>query len=126
MNYILPLTVLRNSLGDCTFGGISSKATQLYLVGIKEEGSKEVTYMENLLKEEKKLYIGYSSENCTHVILIKRKLFGQEADYIVPLDLYKSGKWYMAGGNFAYTSDSRFSEITGHRYPLPIFDRVED
>lgn len=31
------------------------------------------------------------------------------------------GKWTMFGGNFIYTSDSRFPS----RYPIPVHDRVE-
>ena len=31
----------------------------------------------------------------------------------------------MCGGNFVYTSDSRYSEVTGVRYPLAVHDRFE-
>lgn len=34
-------------------------------------------------------------------------------------------RWYMAGGNFLYTSDSRFREITKSKYPISIHDRYE-
>jgi hypothetical protein len=39
----------------------------------------------------------------------------------VPRDVLESGKWYMFGGNFIYTSDSRFPT----KEPIKIFDRVE-
>ena len=48
---------------------------------------------------------------------------------LVPYD--RDGKWTMFGGNFAYTSDSRFSEavsaIVGYRFygAVPIHDRIE-
>ena len=37
--------------------------------------------------------------------------------------LYESNNMYAFGGNFLYTSDSRFKEITGIEYPVPISDR---
>jgi len=39
----------------------------------------------------------------------------------VPKKLKDEGVWYMNGGNFVYTSDSRFPAD----YPIPVFDRVE-
>lgn len=41
-----------------------------------------------------------------------------------PLDSTTTGKWYMFGGNFLWTSDSRFREISDH--PIPVHDRHED
>lgn len=38
---------------------------------------------------------------------------------------YCRKRWYMMGGNFLYTSDSRFKEITGISYPIAIHDRYE-
>ena len=40
----------------------------------------------------------------------------------VPKSLLDSDKHYMFGGNFAYTSDSRFPS----KAPIKIFDRVEN
>lgn len=34
------------------------------------------------------------------------------------------GKWTMNGGNFVYTSDSRFGRKYGHQ-PIAVHDRVE-
>jgi hypothetical protein len=51
--------------------------------------------------------------------------------HLVPLELFESGKWAMFGGNYAGTSDGRWSEmgrtIFGHDYLdiVQIHDRVE-
>lgn len=36
------------------------------------------------------------------------------------------GKHQMFGGNFLYTSDSNFSEITGSNAPISVHDRFEE
>lgn len=51
-----------------------------------------------------------------------REVFGKQYTRLVPHYLVNSGKWSMMGGNFAYSSDSRFP----FDYPLPIHDRVEN
>lgn len=53
----------------------------------------------------------------------RRKLFGGTQEHIsaVPLEVLQSGKHPMMGGNFIWTSDSRFP----HNYPIPVHDRVE-
>ena len=45
--------------------------------------------------------------------------------YVDAKPLYFPRRWYMAGGNFLYTSDSRYKEITGISYPVSIHDRYE-
>ena len=40
--------------------------------------------------------------------------------HAVPLELRNAGKHTMFGGNFIYTSDSRFPQ----RFPIPVHDRV--
>lgn len=48
---------------------------------------------------------------------------GQE--YVDCKPAYCRKRWYMAGGNILYTSDSRFKQITGISYPIAIHDRYE-
>ena len=55
------------------------------------------------------------------LILIKRNLFGKPAWYAKPASLVKSNSQCMMGGNFIYTSDSRFPGDA----PIPVHDRVE-
>ena len=49
----------------------------------------------------------------------------QDKEYIDCKPAYCRKRWYMMGGNFLYTSDSRFKEITGISYPIAIHDRYE-
>ena len=94
-------TVYRPSnMADCTNGGVSSRYHAVVLVGNDVEGPFEAEGRENVLQ------------------LIYREKWG---DFIaVPLD-YGKGKHYMFGGNFLYTSDSRFPVS----HPVKIFDRRE-
>ena len=96
--------VYKNSLGDCTNHGLTSKYDHLNL------------YYGQLNEEE----INELPEDS--LILIERVLCGEPAHYAVPVEIYKSGRHSMAGGNFVYTSDSRFPE----KAPLSVHDRVEN
>ncbi|WP_286152545.1 hypothetical protein [Sporofaciens musculi] len=100
----LTAEVFRSSLGDCTNGGISSTRDTLYILSetkgpFKPEDIRECVYIE------------------------WREACGEQ--YIDCKPAYCSGRWYMSGGNFLYTSDSRFREITESMYPIPIHDRYE-
>lgn len=53
--------------------------------------------------------------------LVRRELFGSTYIHAVPAEL--EGRHTMFGGNFIYTSDSRFRNISNQ--PIPIHDRVE-
>lgn len=95
--------VYRNSLGDCIANGISSNLIQLILVG---EGIPEI----------------FEGDETNTVKLVKRSLFGSEHLHVEPISEKPSNCiGPMAGGNFIYTSDSRFPS----KYPLSIHDRYE-
>lgn len=98
---------------DCTNNGLSSKGSSFPMV-VLEFGETSAMAIETLRNE------GKDPER--HFLLVKRNLFGGNADYIKPLT---ETRWVMMGGNFGYTSDSRFNDYTGSRTPLPIHDRVE-
>lgn len=105
----LALYVYRWSLGDCTNNGISSRYDKLILIGDDVEGPETVD-------------LDNPPENV--VTIVKRRIFGREEYlHLEPLDGHFNGggKWYMDGGNVAYSSDSRFPS----RYPLTIHDRHE-
>ena len=85
---------------DCTNGGVSSRYHAVVLVGNDVEGPFEAEGRENVLQ------------------LIYRARY---KDFIAaPLD-YGQGRHYMFGGNFLYSSDSRWPVS----YPVKIFDRLE-
>lgn len=84
---------------DCSINGISSRYTQVLLVG---EDIPEI------FSEREGLPV---------VKLVKRVIFGNPYMHVQPVD----GVGYSFGGNFCYTSDSRFP----NDYPLAIHDRQE-
>lgn len=111
----LIVNVYRSSGSDCTNGGISSKHQTLCVVNA--EGPFEPT------------------ENCPAVMLdnhypgivrIVPAVQGALGHWFV-----NKTKWFMAGGNYAATSDSRFSyaieALTDARFygAVSIHDRVE-
>jgi hypothetical protein len=108
----LLVTVYRNGGkgifdGDTTNGGISSKHDKFILVG---DGVEEVFS---------------ATEDTPAIRLIKRRIMGREFWIAAPLDAKFEGEGggfpYMFGGNFLYTSDSRFPSDA----PIKIFDRLE-
>lgn len=103
----LPIYVYKSASGDCTNGGISSRYNRLLLVC--EEGFETIDESnppENLVK------------------IVTRHLFGEEYKHIEPVARPDGNcVGWMAGGNIAYTCDSRFSRMS--QYPLSIHDRQE-
>lgn len=96
--------VYRSDLGDCTNDGISSERRELYILA-KEKGP-------------------FEPEDIRECVYIEwRDVCGEL--YIDCKPAYFKKHWYMAGGNFLYTSDSRFREITKSQYPISIHDRYE-
>lgn len=105
----LPVSVYRSDfISDCSNGGITSRFKRLLVIcpdgfiDVDEDNPPE-----NLCK------------------VVKRHLFGRDVYHIEPVAEPKGAGW-MAGGNFAHTSDSRFSDMCGHQYgALAIHDRQE-
>ncbi|MDD3029862.1 MAG: hypothetical protein PHS57_06255 [Alphaproteobacteria bacterium] len=104
----LSVFVYRNScLGDCTNGGISAKHDRLLVlckdgnVTIDEENPPE-----NLVK-------------------LVHRVIGRDVYHLEPV-APAAGVGWMAGGNYAGTSDSLFSEMTGIYGAISIHDRDED
>ena len=91
--------VYKNPLGDCTNNGISSMWDSLILVGDK-------------IPE-----IFDSSSN--DVVELKLKFYNDQPYYYV--EPVGETRHCMFGGNFIYSSDSRFPAD----YPIPIHDRIE-
>lgn len=99
----------RHPLGDCTNNGLTS-------VGNSFDLYFDVDIVDNIPGK-------YVVDNIPDdaLILVKRNLFGKSAWYAKPASLFKSGTQSMMGGNFVYTSDSRFPGDA----PIPVHDRVE-
>ena len=100
---VLPVNVYRWTLGDCTNGGISGKFDSLYL--ICDGGWLEVEDTDPRL-----------------IKLVVTEYWGVEHVHVEPVnDPNKKEISYMSGGNFVYSSDSRFP----FDYPLSVHDRSE-
>lgn len=104
----IPVYVYKHPLGDFTNGGISGKNSELLLVC--DEG-----------------FIDIDPENPPEnaVKMVHRFLFGGDVYHIEPLER-PTGVGWMDGGNYAATSDSRFSRMCGGMYgAIAIHDRQE-
>lgn len=114
----LTVHVFRSSLGDCSNNGISAGADSLLVWGATLEG---YITLDDAVKDP---YISYP-----RAVLVPGNLPGLAK--IVPWGAFLHKRHTMFGGNFAYTSDSRFSRaieaITGAPFSgaVPIHDRIE-
>lgn len=89
----------RRSPKGSTNGGISSDFDSFTLVGVD----------------------GPSEPNMTSPAIYLKQDFNGIRGNTVAVPSLTDGKWYMFGGNFIYSSDSRFPS----RRPIPIHDRTE-
>ena len=115
---VLPVTVYRNPKYDCTNDGISSRYDELLVAC--PEGFKEV-----------------DSDNLpdNFAMLVSRHVFGDTTiPTIYPASVNdegkvvrRDGKWWMMGGNYGATCDSRFTDmLDGYFYgAVAIHDRYE-
>ena len=101
----LIVNIYHNEHGDFTIEGLSSRHDTLTLIGEGIEGPFE------------------PGDESPAVTLVKRDIGGEIYIHAVPCDKNANPLpgWYMAGGNFIYTSDSRFPS----RQPISIHDRQE-
>ena len=109
MNY-LPVSIYRDSdRTDCTNSGVTSPKFDNKFVVECETGHVDANTVEAR---------GY-------IVLkrVDRNIGGKPYVHLVPVTI-PEGRWSMFGGNFAYTSDSRFSRAFGGA-PVAIHDRVE-
>lgn len=99
--------VYRSADGSDCSGGLSSKHTSFVLVGPGIPEIFEPTYK-------------------TPPLLLKSKNIGGVYWYAEPTQPVERGNvGYMFGGNFVYTSDSRFGEVVGGSRPIAIHDRQD-
>ena len=100
--------IFKSPLGDCTLNGLSSKHDDCLLI----------------IDNERCEVFEQSEERPTFKLIKKSYSWGDYV-YAQPIGEGRAGtNDYMAGGNFLYTSDSRFREYAND-YPIPIHDRQE-
>ncbi|MBA3921284.1 MAG: hypothetical protein H0X31_06105 [Nostocaceae cyanobacterium] len=102
----LRVHVYRNAAHcDCSNGGVTSIYSTLTMVG---DGIPEVS-------EE--------TESAPAIVLRIKAIQGGKNVFCEPLN-NPTGKHYGFGGNFVYSSDSRYRELF-RRFPVPVHDRQE-
>ena len=99
--------VYRYGTQDTTANGLSSKKDQLMLVDPEGEYTKNAPF--NVDDEE------------DYLVLMRKSFRGKPYMYAVPKSILDEGARSMFGGNFLYSSDSRFP----YGGPIKIHDRVE-
>ena len=102
MSYI-SVNVYRSGGSDCSLNGVTATDDNYLVVPVVNGNITE----EDIVKR------GY-------VKLIP----GEKGGCINFVPESVNGNWSMAGGNFVYTCDSRFSRAYGHA-PVSVHDRVE-
>lgn len=65
-----------------------------------------------------------SSEDAPAVIIVHREVGGKKYIHAEPANKYGPRPYYMFGGTFIFSSDSRFRELIND-YPVPLHDRTE-
>jgi hypothetical protein len=105
MKKFLPVFVFSNDLGDSTNGGVTFTSRSKLVVPCERGHITEADVEER----------GYVVLELTPSTL-----------FVAPPHFEPEGeaRWCMFGGNFVYTSDSRFSEEYGYS-PIKVHDRIE-
>lgn len=94
--------VLRPSY-DCTNNGVSKFRNEFILINEND--------VDNYASEETSGYL----------VLVEDVCLGDPRQRAIPFGSYMNEDWTMFGGNFVYSSDSRFPSNS----PIKIFDRIE-
>jgi len=102
---------LRSALGDCTANGLTKRFDTLYLFAAGTLDSEVIDFATD---EEIEL------DQCIRVVERENPLYGSYAEVV-----FKKSGHYMAGGNFIYSSDSRYTGVAGVKFPLSVHDRCE-
>lgn len=111
MNNGLFCTIYKSADGyDCTLNGVSSEHNNMYVF---TEDYAMSGYVE--LEEV--------DDTVEVLVIIERSVAGKTFPIAVPYIDWLNGTHGMFGGNFVWTSDSRFNRVFGG--PVKIFDRNE-
>lgn len=111
----ISIYIYKFPLGDATAGGASTKYEELYLFSEDSKTEEIANYAD--MK-------GIDYEQCFKVATIHH--YGEYKRAIPAFRLCQGMVGPMAGGNYGYTCDSRYREVTnGLKYPISIHDRYE-
>ncbi len=124
------------STGDCTLGGVSGKADRLTVIGTVDRRHMRQSYLIDPLPKDMKMHA--PSEDAPPVALVVDHACGDLRVTLLPLNgsgnlvtglVTDSDGWVMFGGNFAHTTDSRWSDLLrsfgATSAPVAVHDRIE-
>lgn len=98
---------------DCTNGGVSSRYNKIYLFKEYLDKNEIIRFMKDILKEnEEQAFIVETLKMGSHI-------------YERAIQVKHKSGILMAGGNYAYSSDSRYKDISKISYPISLHDRIE-
>ncbi|WNV90292.1 hypothetical protein [Umezawaea sp. Da 62-37] len=125
----LTLYFYRNAKGwDCTNGGISARFDECTLIGIVNHTRARITgqpLVAQPLPEGSRVFEPTDKRPAVYLVMGKHS---PNDRFIVPADQktwQPDGRWWMCGGNYADSSDSRFDELLPGGFAVRVHDRHE-
>ena len=120
----LLLSIYRNAeLGDCTNGGITATAKRLVVTGVRHGWTRDEGTVEPLPADSR---VFSPTDDAPEVTLVIRDNGYHHWLHLEPVAGTPEGHTtYMMGGNYAGTSDARWSELVGDHGPVAVHDRTE-
>jgi hypothetical protein len=125
----LPVEILRHAdpaYQVCSKDGPSSRYVRALIVECKGFSIPAVLSLVSALPE----LAGLAGGKSFPVRLVRRTFAGSDYIHAEPVycpewqeEKFRGSPWLQFGGNFLFSSDSRFRAIC--QYPIPIHDRVE-
>lgn len=110
----VPVNIFRWNLGDCTNRGATSpEKSKGKTVVVFDPAIKHGNFNLDECKDDPRFL-------CLRVV---RRWEGTDHEYLHCVQIGTEDGAGMSGGNFVYSSDSRFSDVA--RYPLSVHDRFE-
>jgi hypothetical protein len=111
---------------DYSNGGASSKFEEFTVIGLSRDGHMPMMPLPRYSQ------VFRPEPQAPAAVLVRSALVGGPP-HLAPLDVFKSGRWSMDGGNLADSSDSRWGELVSSFLPsdgrcwstVSTHDRVE-
>lgn len=107
--YCVFVNTLRNSIGDCTNGGETAHNARFVLYTWRMSRAAVLLDAQRL---------GFLPSEVLHAC--RNEVCGE---YVADV-ITRRHAWHMAGGNFVFSPDARYREVTGVAYPISVHDRV--
>ncbi|MBR3740611.1 MAG: hypothetical protein IKN04_09160 [Clostridia bacterium] len=117
---VIPVSVYRFPLGDCTNNGVSKFFDKLLIAcpdGPDSFDSDVCTPVNFCMIERRRLHHVFNPSSDSEYLTVVPAAVNDQGQTV------KRPGWWMNGGNIAATSDSRFRNMSD--YPLCIHDRRE-